>query len=344
MKRLRDGQSIIVVVRSANSRFDRGAINDNSADISWPILGLLLAVMAIVLTLGFTATAAESPDQAPRRLTLGKAFACSDYGGNKIALVDAQGRITWQYPAKRPQDIWILPGGNILFSHFGGVKEITLEKEIVWEYETAAGNEIHACQPLPDGKIMIAESGPMQIIEVNREGRVTKVVKLTSKIEHPHRQMRSARKLANGNYIVGQYGDGVVREYSPVGRTIRDIPQEQAFGGIRLPNGNTLIAAGDIHRIIEVDPAGKTVWAVEENDLPGNPLRFVAGMQRLPNGNTLVCNWGGHGHLGEQPQVFEITRDKKVVGEIFDFKQFGTISSVFALGVEGDATQFEVFR
>ena len=260
-------------------------------------LGLLLAVMAIVVTPSSAAMAAESADDSPRRLTLGKAFACSDYGGGKIALVDAEGRITWQYPAKGPQDVWILPSGNILFSHVKGVKEITQEKKIVWEYETDPRNEIHACQPLPDGKVMIAESGPMQIIEVNREGRITKVVKLTSAIEHPHRQMRCARKLANGNYIVGQYGDGVVREYSPTGKIVRDIPQEQAFGGIRLPNGNTLVAAGDVHRIIEVDPAGKTVWAVEENDLPDNPLRFVAGMQRLPNGSTLVCNWGGPCHL-----------------------------------------------
>ena len=58
---------------------------------------------------------------------------------------------------------------------------------------------------------------------------------------------------------------------------------------------------------------------VKENDLPGNPLRFVAGLQRLPNGNTLICNWGGHGFIGQQPQICEITRDKQVVGEIYDF-------------------------
>ena len=92
------------------------------------------------------------------------------------------------------------------------------------------------------------------------------------------------------------------------------------------------------------DAQGKTVWEVGENDLPGNPLRFVAGMQRLPNGNTVVCNWGGHGHVGQQPQIFEVTRDKKVVGEVFDFKQFGTLSGVFILGLEGDPTQFEILR
>ena len=70
----------------------------------------------------------------------------------------------------------------------------------------------------------------------------------------------------------------------------------------------------------------------------------MAGLQRLPNGNTLVCNWGGHGHIGEQPQICEITRDKQVVGEIYDFQQFSTISGIFLLDVEGDPSRFELLR
>ncbi len=156
--------------------------------------------------------------------------------------------------------------------------------------------------------------------------------------------MRCARRTAAGNYLVGQYGDGVMREYDSTGEIVREIPHKMAFSGIRLPNGNTLIAAGDTHRLLEVDTDGKVVWEVNENDLPGNPLRFVAGLQRLPNGNTLICNWGGHGYVGQQPQIVEITRDKKVVGEIYDFDQFGTISGVFLLGLDQDASNFEVQR
>lgn len=64
----------------------------------------------------------------------------------------------------------------------------------------------------------------------------------------------------------------------------------------------------------------------------------------LPNGNTLVCNWGGHGHVGKQPQIFEVTRDKNVVGELFDYRQFKTISGVCVLDIEGDPAKFEVLR
>ena len=53
---------------------------------------------------------------------------------------------------------------------------------------------------------------------------------------------------------------------------------------------------------------------------------------------------GGHGHIRKQPQIFEVTRAKKVVGVIDDWKQFGTLSGVCVTGIEGDATKFEVTR
>ena len=282
--------------------------------------------------------------QAPSVKMLPHAFICTDYGGNKVCLVSAKGEIEWEYKAARPQDAWMLANGNILLTHVRGVQEVTRDKKVVWEYKTKRGNEIHACQPLPNGVVMIAESGPFRIIEVDRAGKIVKEVKLTTKCKNAHGQNRGARKLANGNYLVGQYSDKVVREYDPTGKIVRDFPARMGFMGIRLPNGNTLISTGDGHRVIEVDPKGEVVWEIKENDLPGNPLRFVAGMQRLPNGNTLICNWGGHGHVGKQPQIFEVTRDKKVVAELSDWKRFQTISGVFVIGVKGDVTKCELLR
>jgi len=309
----------------------------------------IIVLVSLAISSAVAAAARKKPKAPlppPRKAvySLGKAIALCDYGANKVCLVDEKGKITWQIDARRSQDVWVLPGGNILFTHLKGVKEVTRDKKVVWQYTTAKANEIHACQPLPDGKVMIAESGPMQIIEVDRAGQVTKTVKLTTKCKRTHGQMRGARKTAAGTYIVGQYADGVVREYDGAGKIVREIKTKPAFGGIRLPDGKTLVATGDGHRIFEVDKAGKVVWEIKEKDLPGNPLRFVAGMQRLANGNTLVCNWGGHGHIRGQPQIFEVTRDKKVVGVLDDWKQFKTITSVCVIGVKGDATRFEVVK
>lgn len=305
------------------------------------ILRRLSFVVALSL-LCLAAAHAEDPKQEAK--TLGYPFYCTDYGANMVYRVSAAGEIEWEYPSKRPQDVWVLPNGNVLLTNNKGAQEVTEDKKVVWEYKTAAANEVHACQPLENGVVMIIESGSFRIIEVDRGGKIVKEVKLQTDCKKTHGQNRCARKLANGNYLVGQYSDGVVREYDPAGKIVWEFKHKPAFGGIRLADGNTLIATGDGHRVVEVDPKGKVVWEIEENDLPGNPLRFVAGMQRRANGNTVICNWGGHGHIGEQPQIFEVTRDKKVVAELSDWARFKTISGVFVIGEKGDVTKCRITR
>jgi hypothetical protein len=107
-----------------------------------------------------------------------------------------------------------------------------------------------------------------------------------------------------------------------------------------LPNGNTLISSADmdgaVPRVFEVSPAGKTVWQVSGNELPGISLKFMAGIQRLPNGNTVMCNWLGHGQLGKAPHIIEVTRDKKVVWTFADHETMKTVSSFQLLGSAGD--------
>ena len=272
-------------------------------------------------------------------------FLCADYGGNMIRIVSADGEIEWEHPAQRPQDVWQMKNGNILFSHNKGAKEVTRDKKIVWEYTVEGGCEVHACQPLGDGNYMVAVSGPCEIREIDAAGKVVKTVKLVTGQKKAHSQMRQARKLTNGNYIVGHSKDKVVREYDANGKVIRTIKVDPyVFGGWRTKNGNTIITTGDGHRVIEVDADDNVVWEINENDLEGNPIRFAGGIQRLRNGNTVVCNWGGHGHIGEQPQIFEVTPDKKVVWEVFDFEKFKTISGVQVLDEKGDVRKGRILR
>jgi hypothetical protein len=77
---------------------------------------------------------------------------------------------------------------------------------------------------------------------------------------------------------------------------------------------------GDGHRVIEVDRDGKTIWSVEEKELPGITLAWVTMVERLTNGNTLIVNC----HGGENnPQVIEVDPNKKVVWTFKDFRRFG---------------------
>ena len=68
----------------------------------------------------------------------GHRFACADYSGGKVFLVDADGKVTWEYPASNCNDLWVLPNGNLLFNTGHGVKEVTREKNVVFHYDPRA--------------------------------------------------------------------------------------------------------------------------------------------------------------------------------------------------------------
>lgn len=297
------------------------------------------AVSAVVSLLAAAAFADDAPGP----------FACADYTQGKIFIVSAAGRVEWDYPAPHCNDLWVLPNGNLLFVTGHGVREVTREKEIVFDYQSKS--EIYACQRLADGTTFIAECNAGRLLEVNPAGEIVKEIRLLPEgRDGGHAYIRNARKLANGNYLVCHYGEQVVREYDAQGGTVREIP---APGGphsaIRLPGGNTLIAIGDRPcdagpRVIEVDASGTTVWEVRNGDLPGIALAFMTGLHRLPNGNTLMSNWLGHRKFGTAPHLIEVTPDQRVLWTFADHQTFKTISSVQRLDVPGDATRNEIWH
>ena len=44
---------------------------------------------------------------------------------------------------------------------------------------------------------------------------------------------------------------------------------------MRLVNGNTLIATGNGHSVLEVTPEKEIIWQINQNDLPGITLAWV---------------------------------------------------------------------
>jgi hypothetical protein len=262
-----------------------------------------------------------------------------------VAIVNANGEVEWETPcAYNSHDIALLSNGNLLL-HAGPstVVEMTPEKKIVWKYEAKpkmgyTGHvEVHAFQRLDDGLTMVAESGNRRIVEVDRSGKIVREIPLTVNHPDPHRDTRLARKLANGHYLVCHEGDGAVREYDNDGKVVWSYTLDLAgrprspghgpeghgtelFGALRRENGNTIIAGGNNNRVVEVDMDGKIVWSLGHDELPGIRLAWVTTLQLLPNGNLIV----GNCHAGESnPQLFEVTRDKKVVWQFRDFKHFG---------------------
>lgn len=277
--------------------------------------------------------------------TAGHRFVAAERTTGRVAIFDRAGKIEWEYPCKHDvHDLHLLPNGNLLvhLSHTR-VVEITPEKKIVWEYVSkpipgSTGRvEVHAFERLENGNTMIAESGNSRIIEVDPTGKVVVEVPLKVKRRDAHRDTRLVRKLASGNYLVCHEAEGKVSEYDPKGKIVweytLDLGGRPASNGhgpeghgtalysaVRLPNGNTLIGGGNNNRVVEVTPAGKVVWSVDQKDLPGITLAWVTMVQVLPSGNVVI----GNCHAGpDNPQLIEVSRDKKVVWTFKDFKSLG---------------------
>ncbi|WDE95334.1 DUF1549 domain-containing protein [Lentisphaera profundi] len=267
-------------------------------------------------------------------------------GNGKIAILDKYGKIEWQYKIGPHHDLHYLANGNILTQR--NMQEIIeihpKSHKIIWTYNAGLMNgnkgkrvEIHAFQRLENGHTMIVESGTARIIEVDSKGKIHKEIKLKVNHPHPHKDTRLARKLENGHYLVSHEGDGFIREYDPQGKVVWEyqIPLfgkakkgghgpdawgNSSFACLRLKNGNTLIATGNGHSVLEVSPEKEIVWHLKQNDIPGVTLAWVTTLQVLENGNYVI----GNCHAGpENPQIIEITRDKELIWQFKDFPGFG---------------------
>ncbi len=291
--------------------------------------------------------------QAARRVVM--------QGNGKLAIVDVDGNVEWEMKWGGIHDLHVLPNGHIMVQQrMRKIVEIDPKsKKIVWSYDASSANgnqdkpvEVHAFQPLDNGFVMIAESGPARIIEIDRDGKIHREIKL--KVDHPspHRDTRLARKLKNGNYLVCHEADGALREYSgETGKVVWEFhvplfgkqpkgghgPEafgNQLFGAVRLANGNTLIATGNGHSVLEVTPEKKIVFQIHQNDLPGITLAWVTTIEVLPNGNYVI----GNCHAGpDNPLLIEIEpKTKKVVWQFDRFDLFGNSApNSQLLGVKG---------
>ena len=276
-------------------------------------------------------------------------------GNGQLSIVDAAGEVEWTMDWGGIHDIHVLPNGHIMVQR-GAAEVVEIDpatKEVVWSYDarTMNGNtgkavEVHAFQPLAqpgtaedDWRLMIAESGTARIIEVDRDGMLHSNTPLTVSNPHPHMDTRLARKIANDRYLVCHEGDGAVREYQQgTGKVLWEyaVPRFEQTGGdgrsteasgnkcfsaLRLSSGNTLIATGNGHSVLEVTPEKKVVWSVTRDELPKIRLAWVTTLEVLPNGHYMI----GNCHAGPgQPLLVELDpKTKQVVWTFAQFTRFG---------------------
>ncbi|GIW22081.1 MAG: hypothetical protein KatS3mg068_1088 [Candidatus Sericytochromatia bacterium] len=205
-----------------------------------------------------------------------------DERGNKIAIIDLNGQINWEYgkyTLKSPKFAVFSDKKNILITDTGNnrILEINHKKEVLWSFGSNENNILNSpqsCIKTNDSTYLITDKDNKRVIEVNKEGN-----------------------------IVWQYGD--LKDYKMFGKSIFSLVNKSSYilfnpvYADRLENGNTLICDTGNKRIIEVSKDKKIVW-----QYPKKNEEFIANFAyKQANGNVL-CAFD---------KVYEITSEGNIV-------------------------------
>jgi len=254
-------------------------------------------------------------------------------GTNVIYLVH-EGKVVWTFNTGDGwghRDVWMTTNGNIVFSRQGWAGEITPQKRYVWRIEAEENEEIHVTQPIGLDRVMLVVNGkPPKVKIYNKNtGKYEFEHELDFEPEREvHAQFRRSRVTDKNTLLVPYLMMHKVVEYdlNDNFKPIWEYKVHSPWSAVRLKNGNTMITNERDKLIFEVNPAGETVWSFALSELPEEfAIPNTQNFARLDNGNTIICSRGGN---GSAPQLVEITRDKKVVWVLDDWKNLGHATAV----------------
>lgn len=234
--------------------------------------------------------AAELDPRAVERLANGDTLITSR-DGLGVYQVAPDGSVGWSftaddYPDLVPFHATRLANGNTLVVNRmqDTVLEVTPEKTIAWSYGSP-GDDTQLIDPftafrLSDGNTLISDNQACRVLEVSPSGEVV--------WQYGH---TGERAMDNG------YQPGYL-----------DWPK----WATRLPNGNTLIADDEGHRVVEVTRDGTPVWSYGQAGVSGSDpgqLSHPVCAERLADGSTLIADSGNNRALMVAP-------DGTIVSEI----------------------------
>ncbi len=154
-----------------------------------------------------------------------------------------------------------------------------------------------------------------------------------------HPQFRRVRLTAAGTFLLSYLKLGQVVEIDAEGKDLWRYEIPTPWAAIRLHNGNTLIVDERERIVREVSPDKKTVWEFTPADLPaGVTVRNIQTAERLANGNTVIFSSTGGAKREDKPgliQCLEVTPDKKVVWVLQDWKNLGPATTAQFLDQPG---------
>lgn len=291
-------------------------------------------------------------DRPPRRLL------AADASKRRIALLSelvvGSPEVIWEHPIEQLHDLQWLGGttghhGRVLFQdRWTHLLEVdTATGAVLWEYDALTSGEgpveIHGFRRLDDGSTWIAESGRSRLVRLDAEAQVVEVVELGDLARDAHHGTRLMRPTPDGTFLLALEQAGRVVEVNTAGEVLwsytvplfdrqrapghgPEAHGNQAFGALRLADGDTLITTGNGSSLIRVRPNGSLRWHLGQRDLPDITLAWTTTIQELSTGHLVL----GNCHAGpDQPQAVELTPNGVPVWTFKDHQRFGNALSNF---------------
>ena len=278
---------------------------------------------------GVAGPVAEAPENLPGDGLKHRDFLFTGQLDDALYLVK-NGRVVWsdRVPGARGhvQDATILTNGNLLLAYMGGVKEITPDKRVVWNYTAPPNTEIHTAKPIGGTKVLFVQDGVAAdvLLADKSSGRVERLFTLA--VGNPkvtHFQTRRGVLTDAGTLLLARTDLNKVSELDEHGREVWSADVERPWSVQRVPDGHTLVCSFQMF-VRELDARGKTVWEFVPADAPGYTMPKWCVATRLKNGDTLVANNtpvpADGGDSRAPVQAFEVSPTKQIVWALRSWK------------------------
>jgi len=259
----------------------------------------------------------------------------SGSGWPQVAIIDKQtAEIEWSHTLVKGtecNDVEMTREKNILIAYKKGAKLITKDQEVLWDFKAEPGQELFTATQLPNGNYFLAICAqPSRFVTLNEKGEKISEQNYDIGIAKNHGQFRQVTPTTNGTIIIPALGKSEIIEIDKNNNVLRQIKVEGNLFSVKvLPNKKWLVACGDAHKFVIVNPKKeKIVKSYTNDDVKECSLNFVAEPHQLKNGNYLIANWNGHSKDKTQPKVIEIDKNGKVVWALPHNDEIKNISSI----------------
>jgi hypothetical protein len=185
----------------------------------------------------------------------------AEHDGNRVTERDLKGEIKWEMKVDNPLAAQRLANGNTFIIAATELLEVDKDHKVVLRYSRPDGAHFMKGQKLRNGDIAC-----VVLLGVARYIRLTPDGSGSYKDAGPgfgvdvHTSGGRLDVLPNGNILVAEMNNNLVKELTQEGKEVRSVEVEQPVAAVRLPNGHLLVTSMTQHRAIELDRAGKEVW------------------------------------------------------------------------------------